>query len=506
MNSDNEQPPVADAGVVLQFPESATIRIQPPLLDGRAVVRSGDQSTSGTPITQEDSSVVNIRGGVGNIFYDPNRGGYQIPNDRGGWVLVNEGSVQRELKLRGYSAKPAGPDMPSPMEMALNVIQRSQDLSFSGSLAGYPVGLHLDGPRRLLVTDEAQLIKPAPGEWPFLRRLFTEMFDSDGHRQSPYFFGWLKVAFESLSAEKRRPGQAVVFAGPHDAGKSLVQGQVVTPILGGREARPYRYMRGGSEFNADLFAAEHLILEDETPSTDLRTRKALGSRIKEITVNATQSCHPKGRNAITLSPFWRLTISLNEETENLMVLPPIEPSLEDKIILFRVSRPNLPQTQTEEERESLRRLIAGELPGFLDWLVNWQIPPELASGRFGITHWHHPELLHSLAALSPEVRLLELIDSAEQAFWPDIGKPWLGSAEILERTLMAQSSPVQRQAEKLFSFSRACATYLGRLSDSHRSRVRQRRTRERNLWEILPPQGGEVDGDLEVGEEYQQCR
>jgi hypothetical protein len=57
---------------------------------------------------------------------------------------------------------------------------------------------------------------------------------------------------------------------------------------------------------------------------------------------------------------------------------------------------------------------------------------------------------------------------------------------------------VQRQAEKLFSFNRACATYLGRLSDSHPERVRRHRTNERNLWDIFPPQSGGVERSLGI--------
>lgn len=437
---------------------------------------------------------------VANIYFDPSRGGYQIPNVRGGWVFVKESGVVRELKLRGFSPKSPDPGVASAMEVALNKVQRSQDLSFSGPLAGYPVGFHHINSARVLVTEEAHLIQPVEGDWPFLDQLFRGMLDAEGFQQSPYLFGWLKIAYEALQDNKLRPGQAVVLAGARDVGKSLIQRYVITPILGGREARPYRYMRGGSEFNADLFGAEHLILEDESPSTDLRTRKTFGARIKEFVVNETQSCHPKGRSAITLSPFWRLTISLNDEPEDLLVLPPMDRSLEDKIMLFKATRPRLPDTHTEADRARLRTRIKAELPAFLHWLTNWQIPVELASGRFGVTHWHHPDLLHSLAVLSPEVRLLELIDT-QAKIWTVIGpggQPWEGTAEDLERNLIDGSGPTQRQCDKLLSFPRACATYLGRLADAYPNRVKQHRTAQHNRWRIFPPDCGGVEGDSAI--------
>jgi len=49
--------------------------------------------------------------------------------------------------------------------------------------------------------------------------------------------------------------------------------KILTPILGGRAARPYRYMIGTTDFNSDLFLAEHLMIEDEAAATDISSRK-----------------------------------------------------------------------------------------------------------------------------------------------------------------------------------------------------------------------------------------
>jgi hypothetical protein len=59
----------------------------------------------------------------------------------------------------------------------------------------------------------------------------------------------------------------------------------------------------------------------------------LGTKIKEICANTTQSAHPKNRNAVTLTPFWRLSISVNDEPEKLMILPPIDESLSGVAII-----------------------------------------------------------------------------------------------------------------------------------------------------------------------------
>ena len=77
-------------------------------------------------------------------------------------------------------------------------------------------------------------------------------------------------------------------------------------------------MSGATEFNGELFGCEHLMIEDDIGSTDFRARRNFGTRIKEFTVNEVQSCHAKNRQAINLKPFWRLSITLNEEPENLL--------------------------------------------------------------------------------------------------------------------------------------------------------------------------------------------
>ena len=100
-----------------------------------------------------------------------------------------------------------------------------------------------------------------------------------------------------------------------------------------------------------MFRAEHLVVEDNAASTDIRTRRNFGAFLKTITVNDDQPCFGKGREAVNLTPFWRLSISVNDEPENLMVLPPIDESIEDKLILLKAYSTPMPMpTETLEER------------------------------------------------------------------------------------------------------------------------------------------------------------
>jgi len=157
------------------------------------------------------------------------------------------------------------------------------------------------------------------------------------------------------------------------------------------------------------------MIEDETPSTDLRARRNLGANIKAFTVNEAQSCHAKGRSAITLAPLWRVSISVNDEPENLMILPPLsdseQDSLADKMIMLRAKKVVMPMpSETLEERNAFWATLMAELPAFVHYLKSWPVPEDLRHGRYGIKTWQHPKLLAALGELAPETRLLTLID------------------------------------------------------------------------------------------------
>jgi hypothetical protein len=138
-------------------------------------------------------------------------------------------------------------------------------------------------------------------------------------------------------------------------------------------------------------------------------------------------------------------------------------------------------TDTIEERKALWETLEAELPAFCAFLEQWQIPAELQSGRFGITHFHHPELLSAINDLAPETKLLQLIE-ADLPF-DDDGK-WTGTAADLERILFRDGCPAQFEARKLLTFNTACGVYLGRLANKHPDRVSKDRTRDERFWTI----------------------
>lgn len=413
-----------------------------------------------------------------NFYYERNRKEYLLKNNRGTWLTLTEPQFKKQLKFRGFSS--FGKDtVLSEVDNIIIDTQNNHDIDYAGPLAGHKTGFYEINNSRILVTQSPVIIQSKDGV-PFntIINMLKEMLGSE---QLPYFLSWLKIARESLISEEFRPGQAIVFAGERECGKSFTQNYIITPILGGRTVRPYAYMMGKTDFNGEMFTAEHLTIEDDIASTDIRIRREFGTQLKQITASDFQRCHAKHKQAITLKPFWRLSITVNDEPENLLILPPIDESIADKIILFKTERPGiLDTTITSKDRERFRTTIRNELPGFIRFLEAYEIPKEIQSPRYGVTHYHNPEILDTIIQAAPETRLLDIIDRV--LFADGFDAIWKGKASELETRLL--DSEMKYEARRLLTWNNAAGTYLSRLARQYPERIKRIRGRQCNFWTI----------------------
>lgn len=388
------------------------------------------------------------------------------------FLQLDGANCRLHLKHAGCSSEVVAKNL-TEIEAELVGAQLKRSVDYAGPIAGHKCGPFVAPSGQVaLVTSSYRLPEGSGKTTKHLDKFFGELF---GPQQTDVVLAWLKVARESLTRGDFRPGQALVLAGPSACGKSFFQA-LVTQFLGGRSGKPYRYMVGETSFNSDLAEAEHLSIEDEHASTDIRSRRKFGASLKEFTVNEQISIHAKGRKAITLPTFRRVTISTNDEPENLMILPPLDGSILDKLILLKCGR----ATMSEDRKENWQRLTA-ELPALAAALKSWRVPRSMACPRFGVKAFHHPELIEVLTSVSPETRLLTLID---EVIFSKPNESWTGSAEELEKEL--RQSSFNFAVEKLLYFSSACGVYLSRLSAKD-GRFIKRTASGRTKWLIKPP-------------------
>lgn len=410
---------------------------------------------------------------------------YWIPSPSGVWLESTEAHAGKELRAFGVSAqRPEGGGL-SQVELALRHVRQTRVLDLVMNLAGLSAGVHdLDG-RRILARESPKLISPAMGDFPTIEALLYGLL---GNEQTPRFVAWLKNAVECLANGILRPGLVLLLVGPANSGKSLLQHYIITPLLGGRHADPSGYMSESTDFNSELFASEHLLMEDPANSTRMEARQFFGERLKAIAANETHRCHPKGREAITLAPFWRLSVSLNDDPDKLRILPNLNaPDLADKVLLLRVLKATMPMpTATNEQRLAFRAAIAAELPAFVHYLLNVKIAAKHFDSRFGCRAWLNPEIAAMLYDDSPAGRLLELIDQSLFDDDESKDKTWEGGADELEEKLVSVASPIEREAKRFCDHNNV-ARLLARLAEDMPDRVSKHRTAIKRAWRITPP-------------------
>ena len=169
-----------------------------------------------------------------------------------------------------------------------------------------------------------------------------------------------------------------------------------------------------------------------------------------------------------------------------MILPPLDESIRDKVMLFKAERKPIPMpTDAPEDKKRFQAVIRSELPAFACYLVRYRVPENIRASRFGVMCFHHPEVLEAVNELSPERRLLELIDVC--IFPNGTGDPWKGKASELEKRLRDASPSIAAQTNKLLYHSNSCGTYLTRLAGRKDGRITPHDAKGYRVYKIKPP-------------------
>lgn len=407
------------------------------------------------------------------LYYDHAKGMYWLRLESSRFIQLAKADVKTHLRRAGLNDDNLVCGI-GEIENHVFITQTKRFVDYTGPLAGHACGLFSTSSNaKILVATEANIIPAKAGKLIAWDKLLTELLGN----QAQHFLWWLKVARASLLARDFRPGQLVVLAGPSGCGKSLLQA-LVTEFLGGRAANPYAYMTGDTAFNGECAGAEHLIIEDEAASHDIRRRRQFGAKIKEFTVNRDFKIHAKGRQQITLPTFRRMTLSVNDEPENLTILPPLDPSILDKIILFHCGRAKL-----SEDRLKTWAELTGELPALAAHVESISIPKAWRCERYGARAFHNETLLEEIGGLQPETHLLRLID---EVCFGEKEPVWKGSALELQKELTSASGYGSMANSILYNPSIG-GVYLARLAQKCPSRFVRKKIHGNMIWTITAP-------------------
>ncbi len=380
-------------------------------------------------------------------YYDGTRYMVETPND---YIPMDKQSLLSHLRRRGH-ADPEGYVCETQLE---------RFVKYAGPLAGRRRGRVESNGDLLLATVSPSIIKAVPGPCPTINSFIGKLLGCDEHGdiQVRRFIGWLATGRAALLSGVRRPGQALILAGPRSCGKTQLIRQVIVPLMGGRQAMAHKYFSGKTGFNGDLVGAEVMVIDDEAGSTRIESRRAIGEAIKANIFSGAVRIEGKFRSGFTFDPLWRVVIACNDEPESLMVLPPLSNDLGDKMMVFRCSRS---LELTDPEFDGWRATVAAELPAFAHLLDRHKIEAGDVDHRCGVASFFHPLIVECIAELSPEHQLAGLIRQAEAGGLLTL--PWEGTAAMLKGILTAPGASTRADAERLLNWIQGTGVYLARL-------------------------------------------
>jgi hypothetical protein len=351
---------------------------------------------------------------IANIYFDGKR--YWVPGDdeNGGvcWLEENVGSLERQLRVKGWDAKRIAGGYSAIDQTIASIHTKPQRVSVIERLAGHKAGVVEMVQRKTLITESPRLIEPIKGAFPTVKEFIERLTQKE---EEKYLWAWCHLAIVPMYTGELTPGQLLALAGPVNSGKSAFQVSIITPMMGGRVGKPYQFMSGQTSFNADLYEAEHLMLEDDISAQDMKARRAFGARLKQFTVNELSHHHGKGEKGRMLSPYWRMSMSLNDQPEDLEILLPIDKGLEDKITLLKTNEGAVPSlVERMGGKEAFKTKLKADMPAFLYHMIyEYEVPEEIRERkgefRMGVRGYQNPELTKELNGTAPEYQLLEAL-------------------------------------------------------------------------------------------------
>lgn len=428
------------------------------------------------------------------------------------WVSLGPESFKLELMRRGYEDRVVAATGLKAWEIERLKTEKTRRVDYVGSLAGWRKGPVQFGDTLALVTRSPVLPTPHQGSYDTLAAVLDGILHGYGEEegsvdQTLHFLAWWKHALRCLYEGKPSNGLAFAIAGEPGSGKTLLK-DLVRVSFGGNQCQPYAWMVGEDGFNQELVASALWVIDDEGSSTRREDRLTLLTRIKEIVASSAIRFRDMQKTAISLAPFRRLFFCLNIEPERLLVLPPMDPDIEDKIMILKAYKGPMPMpTNTIDQREAFWAKMMEELPCLVYDLLRTPLPG-VEEGRFGSKTFHHPQIMRELSDVGPEIVILDFIDrlAARQdnetlPTWPtsvDSGylPCWTGTTAELRQLLLSESSPLSVYDKKEVPKPVWIGRRLEALSKRYPRRFVHKRSAQKNFWQIyktdpaLQPSGG----------------
>jgi hypothetical protein len=214
------------------------------------------------------------------------------------------------------------------------------------------------------------------------------------------------------------------------------------------------------------------MIEDEVAPVKAEKRTALGDAIKNAVAKESTSLHPKGDKAVTVRCVWAISITINEQPHTLRMLPLLDPSLMDKLILLRIlKKPDVcPAADDYEGFTKFAAKLRAELPGFAHFLMRYEVPAECRGTRSLVKCFRCPELMDVVNDGDDVGKLAWLIETSGILNDADRAGEWCGTADDLETELRQRKS---EYSARLFVGKHTCGYLLRSLKSRFPTAIKE---------------------------------
>jgi len=360
---------------------------------------------------------------IEQYWYDSKN--YLIEDEIGGFIVAQKDEAFLDLQARhNLSNQRARHENVSEANLALHQIQRTKRVEAAvpfvfekNRIVNFENKRYFNTARVTPITPVAES-KDWGVEFPTIAKWAEEMFGED---QLPWELAWLSYAYSNALKGSPQKGHCHVLVGPPNCGKTMWNTKILGALFGGH-MKCSEYLVGKTDFNDHLFECGMWTVDDEA-GTSGESHVQFSSKIKEFVANDTFVVNAKFKKSGRVYWRGRMSITLNNDPMSMRMLPDLDMSTRDKLMVFNCQR-------FMGFNNELPGRVEKELPHFGAWLRDHVIPEDMREYRFGVKAFLSPIIEGAAQADGKYSHIVELLEIFRDTQL-DKGEEWCGTCSEL---------------------------------------------------------------------------
>ena len=378
-----------------------------------------------------DFEVGRIGDAIKDYWFDGRN--YFIEDGRGGFTVNVKEDALLDLQCRfDLSARPGRHENVSEARRAIHMINTTKRVDAGIPFCFTKARIVKHENNTYFNTAKVKPLAPSDqsGEWgehfPTIAEWMEHML---GEEQLKYELAWLAYAYANAYEGTPKRGHAHFLVGPPNCGKTLYNNVILGNLMGGG-IKASDYLTGKEEWTEHLFEFGAWLVDDEAPTASSAMHTAFTARLKEHTANDTFLV--KGKFKKSGRAYWRgrISITLNDDAVSLRLLPDLDMSNRDKLMIFQCNDGYSFTGKTKS-------LAEAELPAFARWLLDYEIPSDMVELRFGVKAFINKNVQEVSGANSNFAHIIELLQMWRATLADD---SWEGTCSELLKVLGANEA------------------------------------------------------------------